>query len=285
MQEKARNFKFTLKKTPSRKNTIIVVSGVILVMIVLAAFFFWPKDRVKTARGEILVKERPPLPIKPEIREVQLTPSDPTSQDIIHAQPVLKHPDMKFVKYSYQWYVNGNTVSDTRGNSLDNKHFKKDDEVYCRIKAVRGKIAAEPIDSDEINIGNSPPFLKLMPVPPFDIPGEFRYTINAQDPDDDPLTYRLLAPQDRGVVIDRKTGVIRCFIDAAAADTQDEPAPQPEDEDVSSSGQSKPDPDSTLPAAPNTIHIAFEVSDSDGASVTGSIELSLSRGMGSEVPK
>ncbi len=288
MLENGKNYKWNFRKKSSKKNTIVVVIGVILVIIILAAIFFWPgdKDRViKMAGGEIVVKEKPPLPTKPEITEIRLTPNAPTSQDFIQTQPVLKHSDMKFVKYSYQWHVNGDTIPDARGNILENKYFKKGDVVYCRIKAVRGKIASEPIDSDEINIGNSPPFLNLLPVPSFDIPGEFRYTIKAEDPDGDPLTYRLLEPLDRDVIIDSKTGMIKLFIDAAAADTQDEPAPQPEDEEASSSGQSRPEPEPTLPAAPNTIQIAFEVSDSDGASVTGSIELSLSRGRGSEVPK
>ena len=296
MQEKARNFKFTLKKTSRRRNTIIAVTGIILVMLILAAIFFWPKDRdrvIKTAGGEIeiLVKERPPLPTKPEMTEVQLAPGAPTSQDFIYAQPVLKHPDMKFVKYSHQWYVNGETVRDVRNNVLDRKYLKKGDAVYCRVKAVRGSIAAEPTDSDEVNIGNSPPFLNLMPVPPFDIPGAFRYTIRAEDPDGDPLTYRLLEPLDRGIVIDRNTGVIRWYIDEAPADPQgqDEPAPRPEDEEASSSDRRKPEPapemESAVPAIPSSIQIAFEVSDSDGASVTGSIELNLTGGRGSEIPK
>lgn len=288
MQKNARNFKLKLKKPSSKKNIIIIVSGIILVMLILAAIFFWPGDRervIKTAGGEIIVKERPPLPTKPEIKEVLLSPNTPTSQDFIQAQPVLKHSDMKFVKYSYQWYVNGNVVSEVRGNLLDSKHFKKGDSVYCRVEAVRGKIASEPVDSDEIIIGNSPPFLSLTPIPAFDIPGEFRYTIRAEDPDGDSLTYRLLEPQDRGVILDRNTGVIRLYIDAAMADAQDEPAPQPEDEEASSSGQSKPEPESALPASPSSIQIVFEVSDSDGASITDSIELNLARGKGKETPK
>ncbi|MCX6583163.1 MAG: hypothetical protein NT166_23560 [Candidatus Aminicenantes bacterium] len=292
MQEKARNFKFTLKKTSSKRNTIIVVTGIILVMLILAAIFFWPKDRdrvIKTAGGEIVIKEKPPLPTNPEMTGVRLTPGAPSSQDFLHAQPVLKHPDMQFVKYSYQWYVNGDSVPDAKGNILENKYFKKGDAAYCRIKAVRGSIEAEPIDSDEINIGNSPPFLNLKPVPPFDIPGEFSYTINAEDPDGDPLSYRLLEPLDRGIVLNGNTGVIKWYIDEAPADAQgqDEPAPRPEDEGASSSAKSRPEPEteSAIPAIPSSITIIFEVSDSDGASVTGSIELNLSRARGSEVPK
>lgn len=288
IQEKGKNFNWKLKKTSSRKNTIIIVSGIILVMLILAVIFFWPGNRdkvIKTALGEIVVKERPPLPTKPEITEVRLTPDNPTSQDFIQAQPVLKHSDMKFVKYSYQWYVNGSVVSGASGNILDNKHFRKGNDVYCQVKAVRGKIASEPIKSDEINIGNSPPSLSLTPIPPFDIPGEFRYTINAEDPDGDPLTYRLLEPQDRSVDIDRKTGVIRWYIDAAMSDPQDEPAPQPEDEEASSMGERRPEPKPALPAALNSVQIVFEVSDSDGAAITDSIELNLARGQGREIPK
>lgn len=292
MQSNARNFKLKLKKTSSKKNTIIIASGIILVMLILAVIFFWPGNRdkvIKTAGGEIVVKERPPLPTKPEISEVILSPDTPTSQDFIHAQPVLKHADMQFVKYSYQWYVNGDAVPDGKTNVLDRQYFKKGNTLYCRVKAVRGNIASETIDSDEIIIGNSPPFLSLTPIPAFDIPGEFRYTIHAEDPDGDSLTYRLLEPQDWDIIIDRKTGIISWFIDAAPVDTQDQvqPAPRPEDEDASSSrkNRSESEPESAVPAIPDSIQIVFEVSDSDGASATGSIELVLSSGRGSEVPK
>jgi hypothetical protein len=193
---------------------------------------------------------------------------------------------MLFVKYSYQWYVNDNAVPDGKTNILDRQYFKKGDAVYCRIKAVRGKIEAKPIDSDELNIGNSAPILNLLPVPSFDVPGEFRYTINAEDPDGDPLTYRLLAPLDQGIVLDRKTGVIKWYITEApiSQDKQGEPpAPNPEDESASSSDERRPEPEADLPAIPDSIQIIFEVSDSDDASVTGSIELNLAKG--SEVPK
>lgn len=292
MQKNARNFKLKLKQTSPKRNIIIIVSGIILVMLILAAIFFWPKNRdkvIKIAGGEIVVKERPPLPVKPVIAKVELDPLAPSSLDFIQAQPVLKYPDMMFVKYSYQWYVNGDAVRDGKTNVLDRQYFKKGDAVYCRIKAVRGKIEAEPIDSDEINIGNSPPILNLLPVPSFDVPGEFRYTINAEDHDGDPLSYRLLAPLDRGVVIDRQTGLIKWYIDVSMINTQEEPAApstlNPQDESASSSGNrgSQQEMDSESPPLANSVTIIFEVSDTEGASVTGSIELNLAKG--SEVPK
>jgi hypothetical protein len=290
MQSNARNFQLKLKKTAPKRNIVIAVSAVIVVALILAAIFFWPRDRskvLKVAGGEVVVKEKPPLPKNPEITEVRLTPPAPTSQDSILAQPVLKYPDMKFVKYSYQWYVNGDSVSEVKGDMLENKYFKKGDTVFCRIGGIRGKIAADPVDSDEIRIGNAPPHLNPMPVPVFDIPGEFRYTINAEDPDGDPLTYRLLDPQEPGASINSKTGMIKLFIDAAAAEPQEEPQLQPEDEEASSQGDRKSEPESepASPAGPNTIRIAYEVSDTDGASVTGSIELILSKGTASEIPQ
>jgi hypothetical protein len=269
-----------VKENLMKRNTIIAII-VIILAIILVIIFSWSKDSNKASRGRIFIKEKPPLPVKPVITKVELVPAEPSSLDFIQAKPVLKDRDMLFVKYSYQWYVNDNPIggSDT---VLDRKYFKKGDDVYCRIKAVRGKIEGEPVDSDEVTIRNSPPMANLLPIPDFDVPGEFSYTINADDPDGDSLTYRLLEPLDRGIIIDKKTGLIRWYITGApATENQDQPTPRPEDEN--NPGSKRPEPeeiDST--AIPPSIMIIFEISDGDD-SVQGSIELNLEKG--SEIPK
>lgn len=275
------------EKKPRRKKIIIAAGGIIII-ILAAIIFSWTKDKAKNkviTIGEISVEEKPPLPTIPEIKDVKIEPEKPNSQDFLHATPVLKYPDMQFVKYSYQWYVNGDAVSAAEGkkNSLDRKYFKKGDDVYCRVKAVRGKIEAKPVDSDKVNIGNSPPVMNLLPVKPFSVPGEFRYTIKAEDPDGDPLTYKLLEPRDRGITIDRNTGLIKWYLTAAPApDDMTEPAPRPEDEGASAERRPEPE-DTDLSATPGFVTIIFEVTDNDDASTKGSIDLNLAQG--SEVPK
>jgi hypothetical protein len=127
---------------------------------------------------------------------------------------------------------------------------------------VRGKTEAKPTDSDKVTIGNSPPIINLISIPPFDVPGEFRYNITAEDPDGDTLTYRLLEPLDRGIVIDRKSGVLKWYITEA---------PTAED----NQGEST---ESDIPAIPGSIKIVFEVSDSDDATAIGSIDINLAKG-------
>lgn len=296
MQNKPKKFANWQVKVPeqsSKKKKIIIAAagiiGIIIVLVLLGVFFTGNKDKQKKINIDITAKakEKPPLPTKPEMTDVQLEPNKPTSMDFIHALPILKYADMKYVNYSYQWFVNGDVVSDVdvKENVLDRKYFKKGDNIYCRVKAVRGKVEAGPIESDSVKIGNAPPILNFITVKPFDVPGEFRYNIKATDPDGDPLTYRLLAPLDQGITIDEKTGLIKWYIsEAPVSESLDQSAYIPENEGASAAERPK-EPEKDPSAIPSSISIVYEVSDNEDASVKGSINLNLTSKGGTEISR
>jgi hypothetical protein len=243
-------------------------------------------------KPDVKKAEKPaPLPLKPEIAKVEIDPPAPTSSDFIRAEPVLKHPKMRFVNYTYRWFVNNEAVVDGDKKLLDKTQFKKGDSVYCLVKAVRGRYRSEEVESDEIVIGNSPPVINLAPVSAFEIPGEFRYRINAVDPDGDALSYTLLEPQNREIFLDPETGTISWNITEQMRDELEdrfEPTGSTstggsEEEESAPASSTEESEKRTAPAKIEEkptpyVKIIFQVTDADGLAATASITVNLLEG-------
>ncbi len=263
-----------------------VIAVIIAVTLLAAVTFSCSKDDKKT---DVEKAAKPkPLPVKPDIVKVEIDPPEPTSSDFIRAIPVLKHPKMRFVKYTYRWFVNNEAVVDGDKKLLDKEAYKKDDTVYCLVKAVRGRYRSEEVESEKTVIGNSPPIINLTPIPSFEVPGEFRYQVTAVDPDDDDLNYTLLEPQNSEIYLDPETGTISWNITEQMRDeleNRDEPiasGSSEEEEGASepsaSEGEKRPEPAQKEEKPTPYVKIVFQVSDSDGLSTTASITINLLKG-------
>ena len=258
---------------------------VILSIFVLLFITFYCSKKEDKKEGKQAQKQKVRPSIHPEITKVEIDPPAPISSDFVRALPEVKYGLPQYITFNYQWFVNDHPVSNGNKKLLEKKYFKKGDAVYCRVIATRGKLKSKVALSREIKIANSPPIIHYSEVGSFNIPGEFRYTIYAADPDGDPLTYRLLSPLDRGIVIDPGTGVIEWYIDEVPAGDEgratdsesilrqeDEAYPTREKESGASTShlkKGKPSP---------YVKIVFEVSDSEGAAATSSIHLNLKKG-------
>jgi hypothetical protein len=217
--------------------------------------------------------------VKPKITNVLIDPKEPIASSYIRAIPKLKNPaGAPYVKFSFQWYVNGDPVPGANSQKLEEKNLKKGDTIYCRVTASRGKFASKEVKSDKVSIGNSPPVINYTEVQPFKVPGQFRYHIKAVDPDGDKLTYRLLTPSDQDIYIDPETGEIQWYIaqaptaPGAAGEEKDYRSVGGEEETAGESEEKKPGPPPTI------VKIVFEVLDSDGAKAQSSISLDLAKG-------
>lgn len=252
-----------------------------IIFVLLSVTFFCSKSEDKKEERVRKVRHS----IHPEITKIEIDPEAPTSSDFIRALPKLKYGKPQYVTFFYSWFVNEEPVPDCNKRLLDRKYYKKGDTIYCRVKATRGKLKSKEITSRKIKIANSPPIVNYSRIGRFEIPGDFRYTIRARDPDGDRLTYRLLKPLDRGIVIDTGTGIIQWYIDEVPdVDENQEGGPEPT---ARPEGEEFPAQERTSEVPPNhsekekpshLVKIVFEVRDTDGAAVIFSIHLNLKEG-------
>ena len=268
-----------------KNNYIFKVMMIGTLMVLLGITFFCSKEKKET--GQLQVKPRKTQSMEPVIAKVEFEPPEPTSSDDLQANTTLEDPRMKPVKFQYQWFVNGEILSGIEGPHLEKQYYKKNDKVYCRVKAKRGIYESKVIKSKEIKIKNSIPRITLAPWDDVQLGGRFHYTIQARDPDNDPLTYRLVSPLDLGIKLDPDTGEIRW-------DTRDIPQPEPAEikrdtgRKQSRSGEGLDESEISKASSPvkrkrrppSIVKIVFEVSDPDGAAAVSSIRLNLTEEAG-----
>ncbi|UCH96740.1 MAG: cadherin repeat domain-containing protein [Candidatus Aminicenantes bacterium] len=265
---------------PGKNKHIFKMIGIGVIVVLLSITFFCSKKEEKTEQYQ--VKPRRTRSLEPVITEVKLEPSQPTSTDSLEAIPVLKDTRMKHVKFRYQWFVNERIIREKDNQLLEKQHYKKGDIIYCRVKATRGIYESKVIKSKPIKIKNSGPIIKLVPWENVRPPGRFRYTINASDPDNDPLTYQLVSPLDVGIDINPETGEILWDIpeipepepiDTRTSISEGEGATRWDNEE-SAGSKSVPENQKYRTLYP-VVKIVFEVRDSDGEAVVSSIRLDL----------
>ena len=163
------------------------------------------------------------------------------------ATPVLQNQDLEDVPFEFRWFVNNQEIPEAGDNILEKSSFKKNDWIYCLVKAVKDDRVSATFRGNYIRIPNSPPVVTFAPIPKFTVPGIFSYQIQAVDGDQDELTYRILAPLDQGINIDEKRGLITWNIDKQIAENYS--------------------------SAP--VKITYEVSDADGAKAYSTVTISF----------
>lgn len=96
------------------------------------------------------------------------------------------------LEFSYDWRVNGEAVEgDTE--RLSTAGLARGDRIEVRVRVSDGEDDSAPRDSDPLVIGNSAPRILSTPGG-VSADGQFRYTVEAKDPDGDRLLrYRLLS--------------------------------------------------------------------------------------------
>lgn len=196
--------------------------------------------------GEAIREKGPEYKDQLIIKNVSFNTENLSSDTDLTATPVLQNQDMEDVEYQFRWLVNNQEIPGVSGNILEKKSFKKNDWIYCLVKAVKDDRVSTTFRSDYIRVPNSPPVIIFAPLPKFAVPGIFSYQVQAIDIDQDELTYRILAPLDQGINIDAKSGLITWNIDRNMAEHFTAP-----------------------------VKISFEVSDTDGAKAYSTITITF----------
>lgn len=115
-------------------------------------------------------------------------------------------PDGDDVAFNYKWFRDGSQINFNGGSTLSGDQFDRGDQISFQVIPFDGVEEGEPYEGTAITIPNAPPV--FVSTPPLQFLSEtYRYQAQAQDPDDDALTYALENPPP-GMIIDRKTGQI-----------------------------------------------------------------------------
>ena len=138
-----------------------------------------------TVSPAITIQDAPPV-----VTSINLTPLDPTIASTMHVSVQASDADGDPVSLTYQWYVNGNPVSDQTGDSFSCGSYKHGDMVYVMVTPSDGEKNGVSVASAYVSIQDTAPV--ILSKPPDVMTGSvFTYNVKASDIDNDPLSYKL----------------------------------------------------------------------------------------------
>ena len=166
---------------------------------------FTPPPAKKEEKIEEPVEEiEEEINVAPVIRALTFSsPEHPTTKDSIRVEVDAFDAEDERIRYQYTWTLNGEVIS-TEGRAVFPSHrHKKGDEILVEVLASDGTSESAPA-SLSVRIENASPYWVSDPREVRQIHG---YKVQAEDPDNDSITYSLEnAPQ--GMSIDPIKGVL-----------------------------------------------------------------------------
>lgn len=153
----------------------------------------------------------------PRIEQLQLSPARPTIREDLSAVVKSSDPEGSWVDTHYKWTVNDHELYHRTADRLPKSELKKGDVVVLAVEVSDGTNSVERA-LPPVTIANSDPIWLTDPRTMKEVIGK---RLQAQDPDGDPVNYRLEgAPA--GMNIDSKGGLLtyKGSEDAEAGDYQ-----------------------------------------------------------------
>ena len=143
----------------------------------------------------------------PVIQEVRIEPRVPVVSDSLKVFCRSDDKDGDFVYFTYQWETNGVVLTEERGEVLDRGRFKKGDSITVTVTPDDREVLGVPKRSDPVIISNS--LSVIISSSPSRLEGNlYSYQVKANDPDNDPITFTLVAGP-KGMKIDKSSGLIQ----------------------------------------------------------------------------
>jgi hypothetical protein len=121
------------------------------------------------------------------ILSIKLEPARPTAGQDLTAIVEAEDPDHDYVRLGLTWLVDGSEVRGTSDRRLSHTSFEKGDTLRLRVEASDGDLTTEGLSSPVV-VTNTPPEILNKVGTLRQVEG---FAIKAEDPDRDPLTYRL----------------------------------------------------------------------------------------------
>jgi hypothetical protein len=150
----------------------------------------------------------------PVIEAVSIEPKVPYANDSLKALVKAGDRDGDFIYYAYEWEKNGVAMPEERREILERGRFKKGDVIRVKVIPDDREASGTPQKSEPVTLSNSPPV--IVSTPPNSVKGNaYTYHVNANDPDDDPVTFKLKSGP-KGMEINKETGLLRWSIQKEA---------------------------------------------------------------------
>jgi hypothetical protein len=162
--------------------------------------------------GEETVQNAPPV-----VRTIGIQPIDPRINDSLRAEVEAVDADHDLVHVTYRWHCNDRLVKESEEPFLSLTGYRAGDRFMVEAIPADREGIGQPVFSEPVLIQNSPPTVTAPP-PPLKNLERYEYTVQAMDPDADPLRFSLVeAPV--GMTIERTSGRVVWEIPPGASGT------------------------------------------------------------------
>ena len=145
----------------------------------------------------------------PEIEELKIEPSPPLASETIRASTQVDAAEQANVVVTYEWSVDGEILPNERGGTLPAGTVRRGQKLRVRALPRDELGEGEWAESSAVVVGNSKPQIDSQPT--LDLPEgdrNYRYQLQASDPDGDvPLRYLLLEGPS-GMEVDFISGLV-----------------------------------------------------------------------------
>ena len=148
------------------------------------------------------------LPSLADIRQVIIVTLSDNPRDGFRAEIIYNESgESQGQNYLYDWKLNGEDISGEIGEELKWRDgFKKGDTITVSVTPYNDLGQGTRSAEGGFRIPNSPPRILSVPEAQFE-DGRFSYSIQAEDPDGDPIDFTL-RNSPRGMTIEPATGLI-----------------------------------------------------------------------------
>lgn len=198
---------------PGRSTIVWKVNGEVVVRgtdTQLCSDFFKREDQVSVEVGTDDQGARASVTIansQPRIVDITSTPAEIFAGTDIFVAPVAEDADGDSVDFSYQWLINGESDPLLTEATLPGNRFTKGDTVQVLIVPNDFYEDGPTYESYAQPIPNAPP--RIVSEPPQAITSlDYRYQVEASDPDDSQLSFRL-EEGPAGMKIDPSSGLLQ----------------------------------------------------------------------------
>jgi len=164
----------------------------------------YPGGGTDRSVSEVVVMGNTP----PVVIRVAITPNPATSGDTLQAVADTFDRDRDQLSLTYEWTVDGEPVIGQDGPTLESRYVRRGSKVQVAATPFDGVDEGDTKVSNVLVILNGAP--RIVSDPPERAgAGVYRYTVQAEDPDDDPLRFSLEGEVPAGMEVDREAGVIQ----------------------------------------------------------------------------